>query len=237
MSVEASARATGKAILNQLFEKRIGNIELLRILRDSYARSEQAITDEQYDKIVWEAVSSALRAVLPGARDLVVVVDGIDEASCGEDAMFHLLAEATAAANNVRLITLGRKKHATVEGCTGIQVDADLIFDEIMAVVRRDLDANIVFSQMSGFDQGSTITRLTEASDGSFLWARLATKMLCGETNLGGFRRVLHKIVEEKIPDFVLQVLQSPSVEDDAKLMLAWLTIGERPLSLKSCGL
>ena len=136
--VETSARAVGKAILSEVLEKRIGNVQLLQILRDAHDRSNQAATDDEYDNIVWDAVERVLAAPLPGARELIMVVGGIDEVSCGEDALFQRLTKATAKGINVRLIALGRKTHPTAGGLRSIHISEDLIVDDIMAVVRRN---------------------------------------------------------------------------------------------------
>jgi hypothetical protein len=216
-------------------EKRIGNVQLLQILCDAHDRSNQAATDNEYDNIVWEAVERSLAAALPGARELIVVVGGIDEASCGEDALFQRLTKATANGTNVRLITLGRKTHQIAGGLRSIHIGEDLIVDDIMAVVRRDFQSDHEFSEMSEFEQESTITRLSEVSAGSFLWAKMATRRLRRAIGLDKLRDAINTVVNTKptIHDFVLREAQSQSMNHEAKLMLVWLAISNRPLSLR----
>ncbi|KAK6078425.1 nacht domain protein [Seiridium cupressi] len=232
---ETSSRAVAKAILCLLFERRIGNIPLLHILLEAYERCQHATKNEEYDDIVWDALHRALSAALPGARELIVVVDGIDEASCGEAALFKRLTAATADGTNVKLITLGTEKQPASKGRSNVQINEDLIFDDVIAVVRSHFDSDNEFSTMSEFEQESIITRLSEASDGSFLWAKLATKRLRREVGLDKFRHAVDDVVKTKptITDFVARNLQSSSMTDDARLMLMWLTVAERPLSLR----
>ncbi|KAL2167582.1 hypothetical protein VTG60DRAFT_1093 [Thermothelomyces hinnuleus] len=220
---------------SDLFEKRIGNVKLLQILCDAHDQSKHASTYEEYDQIVWTAVERALATALPGARELVLVVSGIDEASCGEAALFERLAKATANGTNVRLIALGREAHSPADGLMSIHMSEDLIFDDIMAVIRNGFDVDSEFSQMSEFEQESIVTRLAESSSGSFIWARLATKRLRRAVGLEKLREAIEEVVTKKptIKDFVIREVRSPNMRDEARHMLVWLAIANRPLSLK----
>ncbi|KAK4245580.1 hypothetical protein C7999DRAFT_16221 [Corynascus novoguineensis] len=233
--LEASSRAVAKTILGQLFEKRAGNVKLLEILCGAHDRSKKASTYEEYDDILWDAVEHGLAAALPGARELILVVSGINEVSCNESALFQRLTKATANGTNVRLISLGCETSPAMQGLMSIHMSEDLISDDIMAVVRNDFDSDNEFSQMSEYEQESTVTRLAEASAGSFLWAKLATKRLRRAIGLDKLREAINTVVTTKptIRDFVLREIQSPNMKDEARHMLAWLAIANRPLSLR----
>ncbi|KAI0151435.1 NACHT domain protein [Pestalotiopsis sp. NC0098] len=232
---ESTERGIAKALLSQLFEKRIGNIELLQILHQAQKRCDQVTTNEEYDNIVWNALELALSAALPGARELIIVIDGIDEATCGEQVLFKRLMDATANGSNVKLITLGTEKHPRVAGRSSFAINDDLIFDDIMAVVRSHFDSDNEFSTMSDIEQESIITRLSEAANGSFLWAKLATKRLRREVGLDKFRSAVDSVIKAKpsIAEFVARTLQSSSITDETRQMLTWLTNAERPLALR----
>ncbi|KAH6853214.1 hypothetical protein B0I37DRAFT_419987 [Chaetomium sp. MPI-CAGE-AT-0009] len=229
---ESSARAVARAILGQLFEKRIGNTQLLRTLRDAYQRSKHATAQEEYNNMLWAAVEGALASPQLGARELIMVVDGVDEASCGEAALLSRLTRAMDQGSNVRLITLGSKEQAVGAGMR-IQMDEDLVFDDIMAVIRTALGWKGEFSKMEEIERETTITRLTKTSAGSFLRARLIISRLSRETGSNRFRNAMNAILEKKatVNNLVSHHIQSSDITDDARLMLAWLTIAERPLS------
>lgn len=55
---------------------------------------------------MWNALKSALGATLHGAKDLILVVDGIDESTCGEAALLKKLTSVASKASNVKLIAL-----------------------------------------------------------------------------------------------------------------------------------
>ncbi|KAK8087660.1 hypothetical protein PG997_002621 [Apiospora hydei] len=239
--VETATRAIAKVIMSQLLDKRVGNIQLLQTLCDAYKACQTAATNDEYDDAAWAAMGRALSAGLPGAaREVVLVVDGIDDASCDEKALFQRLVAATAkvGGSSVRLITLGRVKMAEAPGQADMQISDALVFDDIMAVVRGHFESDAEFGQMSEFEQESVVSALTEASAGSFLWAKLATKRLRRAVGLNEFRAAVDKMTKAKpaITEFVQQCVHAASMTDEARLMLMWLATAERPLSPKELG-
>lgn len=110
-------------------------MQLLQILSVAHERSKKATSEQDYDSLLWNALEAALSVALPGAKELVIVVDGVDEASCSETAMLNQLATATAKGSNVKLITLGALKPPTAAGQAFVQITEELIFDDIAAVV------------------------------------------------------------------------------------------------------
>ncbi|KAK8099894.1 NACHT domain protein [Apiospora kogelbergensis] len=232
--VETATRAVAKAIMSQLLVKRIGNTQLLQILSDACKTCQTVANSDEYDNTVWSALGRALGAALPGAKELVLVVDGIDDAACDEKSMFRRLVSAVAQGSNTQLITLGRAKFEGT-GQSSLQITDGLIFDDIMAVVRSHFDSDAEFSSMSDFDQETIISQITEASAGSFLWAKMATKRLRRAVGLDKFRAAVAAAVKSKptITDLVQQTVHTTSVSDEARHMLLWLATAERPLSVK----
>ncbi|PWY65638.1 hypothetical protein BO94DRAFT_338846 [Aspergillus sclerotioniger CBS 115572] len=230
-------RAIAKAILSQLFEKRIGNVQLLQILTDALQRSKKATNDNDYDNILWNALERALGAALRGAKELVIVVDGVDEASCGEAALLQRLTAATTAGTNVKLIALGATKPPAAPGHVCVQVTEERIFEDIATVVRGQFlehKESVVFPELDEIEQESIVDRITEASHGSFLWAKLAVKRVRTAENLEGLLKAVDGVTDKlSITDFVLQTVQQKGVTDEARLMLLWLATADRPLLIK----
>ncbi|KAJ5102456.1 hypothetical protein N7532_002985 [Penicillium argentinense] len=232
-----------KTILFQLFEKRIGNVRLLEILDAAYKESYSIVDVTKYEDILWGAVKRALAAALPKAKELVVVVDGLDEASCSEQALFKRLTAAVHSAPNVRLITLGTEKHVDTESeeITSMSVSQNRIFEDISVVVRKMFTNpkaawfEIFNTISSELEQEIIIDKITEASQGSFLWAKLATKQACLQTTPEAMRERIETLVEHRpsVSDFVAHTLSTSSVSEEAKYMLLWLATAERPLTLK----
>ncbi|KAL4888861.1 hypothetical protein BDV59DRAFT_205714 [Aspergillus ambiguus] len=233
---KTAPRGIVKTILSQIFDKRIGNVRLYQILADAYNRCEQAVESDDYDNIIWSALESALQASLRGAKELVLVVDGMDEASCGEAALVQRLKQATAGADNLKLILLGSQKFSTSSDQTNVSISPELIFDDIAAVVRRVLQPYQSFMDMSEEQREMTVNRITEAADGSFLWAKLACKQVKaeGSPNSQSLSKSVDSLIKAgyTVKDFVSSTLQSKTLSDDAKSILSWLITAPRPLAL-----
>lgn len=227
-----SSGAIARTILYQLFQKRIGNVQLFQILSDAFDRCTRATEDSEYDSILWTAVERAFAATLRGAKDLVVVVDGLDESSCSEAALLQKLTAATSKAANAKLITLGAEKPATTQGLGNVSITNDLIFDDISAVVRSSLARGKVFASLPEMDQETVVNRVTQASQGSFLWAKLATKKIRTESSVDNLHKALDAAAKLSVFDFVSGYLQASDVSDEARLMMLWLATADRPLSV-----
>ncbi|CAG8384408.1 unnamed protein product [Penicillium salamii] len=234
---ETTPIAIAKAILFQLFEKRIGNVKLLQILHDAYDHSKKTTTEGDYENILWRALEQALGAALAGAKDLVIVVDGVDEASCGEAHLLQKLITATANGTNVKLITLGAGKPQNFTSVMQVPVSGDRITDDISTVVRghftRGTKAEAKnFLSMDEMEQETLVDQISEASRGSFLWAKLCTKRARQEHTPENVRKMVDTLVKGQptIADFVLRTVQSPEVTEDAKHILLWLATADRPL-------
>jgi hypothetical protein len=235
---ETTPIAIAKTILFQLFEKRIGNVQLLQILQDAYDNSKKTTNEKDYENIIWRALEQALGAPLARAKNLVIVVDGVDEASCGEAPLLEKLLTATSNGTNVKLITLGTEKPQTAASVMQVHIGPERIADDISTVVRSHFTESPkpsetkCFLSMDEIEQETLVDQISEASRGSFLWAKLCTKRARQEQTPENVRKVVETLVKGKptIADFVLHAIQAPDVTEDAKLMLLWLATADRPL-------
>ncbi|KAJ5756136.1 hypothetical protein N7533_005679 [Penicillium manginii] len=225
--------AVAKAILYQLFEKRIGNVPLLQILGEAYERSRKTTSAEDYEAILWNALERALAAALRNAKELVIIVDGLDEAAFGEAALLKKLTTASANGTNVRLVTLGSEQPPASDSLLHVPIVDSRIADDISIVVRSNLEHSKVFQHMPEMDQETVIDKISEASKGSFLWAKLCSKRAQHESSPENLTKAVDTVISSKITvtDFVIHTLSSPDVSEDAKHMLLWLATADRPLS------
>lgn len=161
------------------------------------------------------------------------MVDGLDEASCAESALFQRLTAATSKADNVKLIVLGAEKPAAAQGLANVPITDDLSFDDISAVVRTSMSRSKVFTSLSEMDQEALASRVTQASRGSFLWAKLVTKRIWNEGSVDNLHKAIDAVAKLSVFDLVAGYLQASDVGDDARLMMLWLATADRPLTLK----
>jgi tetratricopeptide (TPR) repeat protein len=226
--------AVAKGMLSQMFTKHLGNVQLYRVLADAYSQSQRTCDDESYDDLLWRTLASAFQARRAGTRELIVVVDGVDEASCREKALLHRLHEAVSKNPSMKLITLGSQEFNSNISQMTVRVTPGLIFDDIAAVTRSVLQNNHIFNTLSEDGQELTVTRITEASDGSFLWAKLAAKHVRDGhlPNESALSKSVEAVVKAgyKVTDLVSQTLHS-KIEENTKKILLWLATASRPLA------
>ncbi|KAJ5280076.1 hypothetical protein N7478_005448 [Penicillium angulare] len=232
---ETTPIAIAKTILFQLFEKRIGNVQLLNILGEAYEQSKKTTGESEYQGILWTALERGLAAALRNAKELVIIVDGLDEAAGGEESLLQSLITATANGSNVKLITLGAEKPKITEGVFHVPITESRIADDISIVVRASLEEHKTFLSLSELEQETIIDQIAEASHGSFLWAKLAAKRVRHESSPDALHKAVEKITNGKAPinEFVFNATQSPDVSDEARQILLWLATSDRPFTLK----
>lgn len=174
----------------------------------------------------------AMGATTMGSKDLVMIVDGLDECPSGEDALYRRLQAVVHAkgASSVKLIALGAK---TQQGAQNLAVNEDLIFDDITAVVGDFFEDYDVFQSMDEMERETLITRIAMLSKGSFVWAKQASKQIRHHGGSKNLFEALDKIEKCTVGDFVHRTLTAPEVTEQTRLMLAWLVTAERPLTVK----
>ncbi|KAL4918872.1 NACHT domain protein [Aspergillus aurantiobrunneus] len=222
VQAQRSPRAVVRNLLSQLFQSRIGNVQLFHALSDAYEQCKVTTNSNDYDNILWNALDRGLASAMHGSNPLVIVVDGVDEASCAEELLLERLNAATLNGTGVKLVTLGGQKPQDSPTQVSVEVTDDLIFDDVCAVVRKALE-----------DYENLVGRIAKSSGGSFLWGKLVTKRVRNEQTPQALTKATDSILAAKptITDLVLYFLQG-NVPLDAKQMLLWLATADRPLHL-----
>lgn len=220
-----------KSVLSQLFVARIGNVGLYKILSETYERCQRTLNDGQYEDILWDTVKTALPASLKGAKETVLVVDGVDEATCGQSALLQRLKSAAGNVSNLKMVVLCSPEQNAKDA---VNITPSLVFDDIAAVVRRVFKHTSVFNELPMEEEEMLVNRLVKASDGSFLWAKLAAKRVREESPSSG--QALVKAVDsflkgnETVHDIVSSKMHSHGHPDAIKT-LGWLATAPRPLT------
>ncbi|KAL2814087.1 hypothetical protein BDW59DRAFT_167290 [Aspergillus cavernicola] len=226
--------AVAKSILSQLFALRVGNLSLYQTLSDTYERCRKTVTEEQYVDLLWDALKSVLPATLEGAKETVLIVGGVDETTCGQTPLLARLKHATADVGNLNLIVLGSEKQEIMPKQTTVQITPELIFDDIAAVVRQVFQDFQAYNGLAAEEREICVNRIVKTADGSFLWAKLASKRVRDENPSGGqgLVKAAGSLIKAgyAIGDLVSHRLKS-NVHHDAVRMIAWLATAARPLT------
>ncbi|KAL4789684.1 hypothetical protein BDV19DRAFT_396748 [Aspergillus venezuelensis] len=232
----ATPIAVAKCILSQLFASRIGNVALFKALATAYNELITTINEDKAVDTLWNGLKESLPATMQGARESVLVVDGVDECSCGQAALLEHLKSATANVSSLKLIVLGSEKHQDFSKQTTVQITPESISGDIAAVVRKVFNQHAAFSELGAEEQEAYVHNIVKASRGSFLWAKLASKQLRDGNpsnpqalakDIGNFVKAGHSI-----KDLVSNRIKNEATSHDAVKILAWLATAARPLTI-----
>ncbi|KAH7017970.1 NACHT domain-containing protein [Microdochium trichocladiopsis] len=229
--VEAMQRGIARCLLNQLFQRCIGDVNLLKVLADAHERSLKSTTDEAYNDILWKALARAVSIATSSLPQLVLVVDGLDECKGGEGALYQRLRSicTTKGVSPIKLIVTGAQAHQDTHA---VHLDEDLIFDDIMKVIDDYFGGWKLYVSMSEADRDALVDRIVTASKGSFVWAKQASRLLRREESAEAVSAALDKIEKSTVFDFVRNTLSAPEVTEQARMLLTWMVTSERPLSV-----
>ncbi|KAK3080786.1 hypothetical protein LTS18_013143, partial [Coniosporium uncinatum] len=227
-----------KALLYQLLNIRVGNMDLYRSLVESYHHARQCADPKAYEDHLWVALAQALKRPIEDGNDTILIVDGLDELASssktsGQD-LLNKLAQVTSQAKRVKMI--GLSQTLSVPSSTrGSQrlISPEDTRDDLHAVVIRSLIHCRHFHSKPGPEQESLINRIVTASDGSFLVAALLAQTLRLEKTQETFTKAVQNLQNAKpsVQDLVSRLLSMLEPNNDAKTLLSWLVDTARPMT------
>ena len=238
IAAQTTSLSLVKSLLLQLLDQRVGNIAAYQHLVEAYKQSQQGSASlDAYEHYLWKAFSTILGATLAGAKDTIVLIDGLDEISGHSTAphtLFGRLKDACAASENAKLITLSQSDAVPSNHTNRLDMGVAELFDDVSAVARRTFTKYHPFIDRSRHEQDVVIRRIVQLSQGSFLWAKLFIKALERQKTTEEFNKGLESAEKavKPIADLVLQHVQMPEVSEDCRTLLSFLTLAERPLTL-----
>ena len=246
INARAKSQATSlhvvRSLLSQLFESRVGNVQIFKLLSETFEASYKAPDVESYESLLWKVFEKAIESTLPQAKDTLIIVDGIDEVSNDPKEAQNLhkhLVSASSKHEKVKLITLSQPSSLAPKTAADVQITADLVYDDVFAVVSTLLQDHQFLRQLSRIEQEIIIDQIVESSKSNFLWSKLVTKMLLKEPSLEKFREATAAMKKSPKPiqDVIRDHLLSANLSEEGKRLLTWLTISKRPLSVEELSL
>ncbi|KAJ5713592.1 uncharacterized protein N7483_010773 [Penicillium malachiteum] len=209
-----------------------GNVPFLIALSESFEHSKLLLDDNEYDNFLWDILKHALIALAPETKKIVLVVDGVEEALCDQQPFLVKLKSMLSGIPNMKLITLGTDQPMVEEGLLRVHIMPDMITNDISVVIRTLFEGEQTWRGLSELDQEIIIDQITETSEGSFLWAKLAFRHTCVQETSDQLQEAVENLTTNKpsISDLILLILNQEDVFIEAKNMLPLLAISQRPL-------
>lgn len=229
-------------LLSQLLESRVGDVELYKVLSETFEASYKAPDVATYESLLWKAFEKAIGLTLPQAKDTLIIVDGIDEVSDDPKEAQNLhknLVAASSKHEKVKLITLSQPSSLVPKAVADVQITSDLVYDDVFSVVSTLLQDHPFLRQQSRIEQEIIVDQIVESSKSNFLWSKLVAKSLLKESSLEKFRDAAAALKKNPKPlqEVIRDHLTSTNLSEEGKQLLIWLTISKRPLSVEELSL
>ncbi|KAL8243906.1 hypothetical protein R6Q59_010164 [Mikania micrantha] len=235
----ATSTHVASSILFQLLEHRVGNIELYKIIADAYHVSQTSHDNKSFESLLWTAVEKAVHATMAGAKDTIIIVDGIDEVSDDPQALLARLKTVSSKHDKVRLIALSQPSALPQNAKPDVDMNPEMIYDDVFAVVTNLIRRSPHFTSRSQMEQDILVDQIVSASKGNILWAKMVTKSLVMENTPDKLTKAVESVKRSPKPiqDVIKDLWTTSNVSEEGKLLVLWLTISERPLTVEELSL
>lgn len=186
--------------------------------------------------LAWDDLTS----IVEESQKLSLIVDGLDELSeeflsrQSFDLPSKLVELTTILAGNVRLLVLSRPQASILRALRdypSIQVTAAKVDEDIKRFCLSEVGKHPILAQ----EAETIVSTITRQSEGIFVWASLAIKVLAQQTTQEG---VLHHLenVPISLDELYLEIFEQQSMQLDQThimlrdLILQWLVFSVRPM-------
>ncbi|KAH0563240.1 hypothetical protein GP486_002195 [Trichoglossum hirsutum] len=229
---QRSSLSVVKGLLLQLLEKNAGDLVLYKIVSAVYERTERQNVTEDLEPAIWNALNSALKS---NRRNLMIVIDGLDQLSGGDTEALRLcerLHSIAKAHDGVKCILISRPlskscppylRHYNIESTNS---------HDINRFVEYSVSSSHEFQNLKDSDKQAIIKKICNMPNITFVWADLALQLLRREKSFDGVCKALESI-PKTIPDLLRKLSTGLDFkQSDTKMIFSWLLVAERPLTL-----
>lgn len=211
----------------------MGNISFYRLLRAALEMSTRSSSTNEIEDALWRAFDKSLDV----ESNIVIVVDGLDQLFGGETVWTKFLDRLHAISTKHKTTKCIVLSHPLSKPYTRpfrqFALQPKHVRDDLLKWVYRSLASHHHYHDRKEDEKQGILHRIVDIANGSFVLAGYIIQLLRRETTHDGFTSILNnapKSVSEAIQRLVSQLdLTKP----DTKLILSWLLVSERPLSLK----
>ncbi|KAK7749096.1 hypothetical protein SLS62_008491 [Diatrype stigma] len=235
-----------KTFLYQLLSLRIGDVDLFEVLVEAYEDAKSLKTAQDQEEKLWAAFREALKfsghapdiLSLDGSDDkdevIAIVVDGLDEMTGLKPAAKQVSTKLSElASEDVRVIQFSQPLELGIG--EKIDLSLDNISDDIQTIISQGLAHHSHFTDRDYVEQEYILERLIEICDGSMLVAYLCVQYLALQDTHDKFSKAVDLLSKSTVTvaEHVQRLLGIVKLDSHSKAVLSFLTVAQRPLSLK----
>ncbi|KAK3343472.1 hypothetical protein B0T25DRAFT_634562 [Lasiosphaeria hispida] len=223
-----------KGMLLQLFEKRIGQMEVYTKLADAFKEHTQRPDTQKLELFLWAALASALEALDRDKTNFVLILDGIDRITDqhGHPAsgFYPTLLKITSKLQTSHLITLSEVAPLGGIKDSHFGIPSEDLAADIEAYFRHSLTHH---DWLSDQDRDNIVRMLARKPDAiPFLWARFMVRLLqlSNDTSREGFLRTAGSISGLSLDDTLKRLIPDQLLkEDTTRRILSFMLVAHRP--------
>ena len=233
ISSEATPLSVLKNLVLQLLEQNVGNVSLYKLLSSVLEISAGRDSESDIEDALWKALDEALET----DENSMLILDGLDQITGGEATRTQFLdrLHTTCVRHaTVKCIVLTKPLSKPFSKRTRhLSIEPKYIHQDLCHIVTRLLAPHPHFRDRHEDERSQIVHRITDGAKGSFVFVDLIIQLLLREETHDGFTR-LSKSLPKSVPDAIQKLTsQSELAAEETKLMLSWLLVTERPLTLR----
>ncbi|KAF2140797.1 uncharacterized protein K452DRAFT_51263 [Aplosporella prunicola CBS 121167] len=216
-----------KELLVQLLDQNVGNVALYRCLANVLELDSNTTSEADAEDALWYTLETAIKP----CKNIVLVIDGLD-ALQGEEVdkleAFERLHDIASKNKNVRVIVLTRPFAVPFPKPTRqVVMDSERTAEDVKHITRA-------FLQTRGFTNPHEIDEVVEEvaqrSKGSLTWTDMTLQLMQKEASVPDMLNAA-KQVPSTLAEVLDKHISTLSLKGDARLMLGWLLVADRPLT------
>lgn len=216
-----------------MLERNVGDVHLYEHLAASFTEYSKTSDQQKLEASLWTALDVGLRTIDDHGRQLVLIVDGLEEVSGVTPLDFHQkLRTHVTKSDSIRAITFSKHISHISQGCKHLIMTQKYLVDDIRCFLRQFMVQLPVFTSLSIASQDKVLADLTEKSKDSFLWANLAANLLANETTSDSLWKVAQSLTSDLHDVINRLVAKLPLKSGPTKRLLSCMLVANRPLTV-----
>ena len=233
ISSEAAPLSVLKNIVLQSLEHNVGNVSLYKLLSSVLEMSAGRGSERDIEDALWKSLNEALKT----DEHTMLILDGLDQITGSETIRTQFLDRLhTTCAHHptVKCIVLTKPLSKPYSKRTRhLSIEPKYIDQDLCHVVTRLLAPHPHFRDRTEDERTQIVHRMTEGAKGNFVLVDLIIQLLLREETHDGFTRA-SKNLPKSVPDAIQKLISHSNLTaTDTKLILSWMLVAERPLTLQ----
>lgn len=216
-------------------ERSVGDVHLYEKLAATFAEYSKTRDQKKLEASLWATLDVSLRTLDDHGRQVVVIVDGLEEVTGTTPLAFHkTLREHIAKSEGARAITFSKHISHISQGCKHLLITQKYIVDDIRSFLRQFLGGVPAFTALTGVAEDRVLQELTDKAKDSFLWANLSANLLAKEANSESLVKTVQSLSSDvhDVIDKIVAKLPQILKPGPTRSIFSTLLVAHRPLTV-----